>query len=136
MKNTSRYTDKLVSDGQYLAEVMCERMAKKEGKDLYKHFWSDEKWIRPFKLQLRFANQLLKIYSFKAIINALNTFQGKKIWSLSAKWFDPIIKEEDKKLKVQAENLQLKPIQEKIEIQVPEKRKTFKEKGNLLDKLN
>lgn len=97
-KYHSKYTDKLITSAQYLAEIMCERLAKKEKKELCLQFWNTDYWILPFKNQLRFANQLLKIYSCEAIINALNTFQGKRIYSLTAKWLDPIIKDEQLKI--------------------------------------
>ena len=44
------------------------------------------------------AYNLLKNYSDKAIINALNSYKGKKIYSLRVKFLEPIIKSEQKKL--------------------------------------
>lgn len=124
----SRYTDKLVEDAQLLAEIACERMAKKDGKDLPFKFWNTGRWLRDYKLQLRFANQLLKIYSFEAIRKSLDTFQGKKIYSLGAKWLDPIIAGEQEKLDRRGAAKEIQKREEtfeKIQENLPVNRKPF-----------
>lgn len=124
----SRYTDKLVGDAQLLAEIACERMSKKDGKDLPFQFWNTGRWLRDYKLQLRFAHQLLKIYSFEAIRKALDTYQGKRIYSLSAKWLDPIIAGEQEKLDRRGEAKEIQKREEtfeKIQENLPTNRKPF-----------
>lgn len=97
-KLKSRYTTTPINEGQYLAEIMCERQAKRNKEDLPYQFWSLDKYKRDFLMQLRFANLLIKTYSFEAICAALKTQQGLRIYSLGAKWFDPIIKAEQEKI--------------------------------------
>jgi hypothetical protein len=130
---TSRYTDKLITAAQYLAEMMCERQAKKEKKDLCKQFWNTDYWIRPFKTQLRFANQLLKIYSCEAITNALKSNQGKNIYSLNAKWLDPLIREEQRK--IDSRIPEVKKVEE-TPIITNVSRPVFKPKKTILDELD
>lgn len=131
---TSRYTDKLITAAQYLAEMMCERQAKKEKKDLCKQFWNTDYWIRPFKIQLRFANQLLKIYSCEAITNALKNSQGKNIYSLNAKWLDPLIREEQRKIDSRV-SLEVKKVED-VPIINNVNRPVFKPKKTILDELD
>lgn len=101
-RHKSRYTDNLISDAQFLVEVVLERYAKKDKKELPFKFWRAELWKRQFGLQMIWANQLLKLYSFTAIYNALlKNPSGKKVYSLNAKWLDPIIKHEEDVLKRQ-----------------------------------
>jgi hypothetical protein len=81
----------------------------------------------------------MKTYSPEAIINALKTPQGSKIYSLTAAWLDAIIATEQAKLEKLARQL------ENVANAVPEKeiilenttpRPTFQKKESLLDKLD
>ena len=45
-----------------------------------------------------FCHKLLKKYHEKAIINALNSYKGKRIYSLRVKFLEPIIEAEQKKI--------------------------------------
>ena len=87
-----------ISGAQFIAENMIDRQARKDGKVLPDKFWNSEIYKRNFQLQLRFANSLLKTYSVAAIISALRTPTGKRIYSLSAKWLDAIIKGEQERI--------------------------------------
>ena len=98
MKHHSKYTNRLIGDPQKLAEFVVER--KYKNIKLPEKFWSDERYKRDFALQLRFANQLLKLYPFQAILNALNSKGGQNTYSLGAKWLDPICKQEEEKILV------------------------------------
>lgn len=91
-----------VTPAQYLAESMCFRIARKDKRTLPLRFWKTEAWERPFLLQLRHANGLLKLYSAEAIIRALRTPEGKKVYSLGAQWLDPVIRVEQEKVDRQA----------------------------------
>ena len=67
----SKYTDKLVTASQYIAEICCERLAKREGKKLKEKFWNDKSWLVFFKRQKTLADNLLKTYSEGAVIQGL-----------------------------------------------------------------
>ena len=81
------------------SEMVCLRKAESEnvGRPAYA-LWNTEKWKRQFRSQISKAYQLLKKYSDKAIINALNSYKGKSIYSLRVKFLEPIIKSEQNKL--------------------------------------
>lgn len=89
-----------VSAAQYLAENMCDRKARSKGTALPARFWKVDGsiWKREFLQQVRHANALLKAYSVEAIIRALRTKEGKRIYSFGATWLDPIIKAEQEAL--------------------------------------
>lgn len=121
-----------VSAAQYLAEEMCVRCAHRQGKTLVARFWQKPEWKKLFLMQVRFANGLLKIYSVKAILLALRSTVGKKVYSLGAKWFDDTIKAFERKLKNMKKEHQ-KEI-EKISEKVEQVRPAF-DTGNDLNKL-
>jgi hypothetical protein len=134
-KFISRYTDKKVGSAQYLAEIMCERMAKKENYgDLPYKFWSTTKWKRTFLYQVQLANSLLKLYMVEAIIMALRKRQD--IYSLNANFLDPIIKQEQTKLERAAKALENKPPENTKPVDTTEKpRPSFTDKKSTLSKL-
>lgn len=102
-KYISKYSNnKSVSAAQYITELVCERKAVKDKKDLHYRFWVSPEWEKYFRNQIGSANKLLKTYPDKAIINALLTPKGKTIYSLRAPHLIAIIEQEEKKL--QAEN--------------------------------
>lgn len=127
-----------VSSGQYLAEVMCARMAKKQGKELPQHFWNLDAWKRTFLYQLRLANGLLKLYEPLALIAGLK--RAKFVFSLNAKMvLDPLFKEEQEKLNRQREirerNLQ-QPMLPAPTLSEPTKpREVYNHEKTLLSKL-
>lgn len=90
--------DLWITPQAYLSENMCARQAAKSGDVLPNKFWVTDKHKRNFLTQLRFATSLLKLYSIEAIIAALKTFQGKRIYSLNANWLDPLIRNEQEKV--------------------------------------
>lgn len=98
----SRYTDKKISASQYLAERICERLAKKDNTDLPAKFWTLPKWKRTFLYQLQIANGLLKLYRADAIIAALR--KAPRAFSLAANFLDPIIQTEEAKF-IKQENI-------------------------------
>lgn len=92
-------SDKNISAAQYLAEVMCERQAKKNRQQLGAKFWNSVQWKKEYKKQLFLARQLLNTYSDSAIFAALNTKSGKYIYSLGFKdRLDNLIKIEQAKI--------------------------------------
>ena len=102
-KYISKYSNgKSVSAAQYITELVCERKATRDKKDLHYRFWLSPEWEKYFRNQIGSANKLLKTYPDKAIINALLTPKGKTIYSLRAPHLVAIIEQEEKKL--EAEN--------------------------------
>lgn len=79
----SKYrADDEITPAQYLAEFICERIAKKDKTSLFSKFWNDPKWKKVFVAQIIHANKLLKDFTCLEIINALNSYRGKRIFSL------------------------------------------------------
>ena len=80
---------------QYIAEMVCLRKAEREnvGRPAYA-LWNTQKWKKEFQSQVTKAYALLKKYHEKAIINALNSYKGKNVYSLRVKWLEDIIKKE------------------------------------------
>ena len=97
-----------LTPAQYLAENMVARQAKKDGTDLPIKFWEIERWKRIFLLQVRHATSLLKLYDINAIIKALRSKRGKNIYSLGAKFIDPLIRVEQERLDRHEEVIELK----------------------------
>ena len=92
MKYPSKYSyGKSVSPAQYIAELVCERIAKKDKKDLHYRFWLSPEWEKQYKGQIAAANKLLRKYDSKIIVSALNSTQGLKIYSLRAPHLGAII---------------------------------------------
>src|ERR1700722_6568094 len=81
-KYQSKYTEKLVSEAQYLVDLMMERIAIKEKTTLPHRYWKSDIWSKIFKHQIVKATRLLGRHSLKDIVAALNTFRGKKLYSL------------------------------------------------------
>ena len=98
-KFPSRYSSgSFVTAAQYIAELMCEKQARRKKLDLPQKFWQIDYWKKPYKIQLIAAQGLLKIYDVKAILNALKAKDGSNIYSLHAPHLDDIIKREQASL--------------------------------------
>lgn len=98
-KYQSRYSpDKLVTEAQYITELICEKKAKLDGGELPIKFWTQKKWGSFYRQQIHMANGLLRIYSGKAIIRALNSPLAAKVYSLRAPHLDPIFRAEQDKV--------------------------------------
>lgn len=92
MKYPSKYSNgKDITAAQYLAEFICERLAKIKKKDLHYRFWLSKEWEKEYKGQIGAANKLLKKYEIKHIIHALKSSRGSKIYSLRAPHLPGII---------------------------------------------
>ena len=115
---------------QYIAEMVCLREAEKHrvGRPAYA-LWNTDKWQKNFKSQVTQAYGLLKKYSDKAIINALNSYKGKNIYSLRVKFLEPIIKAEQKKLD-KIDSREIKEIEYKDNT-LEKPRQPFGKKGKL-----
>jgi len=68
---------------QYLAEIMCTRMAEKEneGSQAYK-FWNTPKWKKTYAYQVMLANKLVRKFICSAIVKAINSKELKHVYSL------------------------------------------------------
>jgi hypothetical protein len=94
----SRFGGGWLSPGQYLAENMCARFATCQKTTLGVKFWRDKAWASRFRQQVDHANKLLKQFDIKAIIRALRTFHGQRVYSLGNPHLVPLIKAEQAKL--------------------------------------
>jgi hypothetical protein len=127
----SRYSNgKKVSAAQYITELICEKKAKFSKMDLHYRFWLNPEWSRYYRNQIGSANKLLKDYSAKAIIKALNDKEAEKIYSLRAPHLPPII-EKCEKIVANENKTLTKPIERK-DNQVYRKEE---KKKNILSKL-
>ena len=106
MKNSrtypSRYSpDALISAGQYITELICEKKAATTGTELPIYFWKQDKWASFYRQQIITANGLLRLYRADAIIRALQSPQAFRIFSLRAPHLDGIIKGEQARLEAE-----------------------------------
>ena len=100
MKNYKhKTTGQSCNAAQYIAETVCLREAEKQnvGRPAYA-LWNTDKWKKKYQSQVTKAYQLLKKYSDKAIIDALNSPRGKNIYSLRVKNLECLIKNSQKQL--------------------------------------
>lgn len=96
-KYISKYSNgKSVSSAQYITEIICEKKAKFDGKDLHYRFWTNKEWARFYRDQIATSNKLLKNYSAKAILAALNDSKAYKIYSLRSPYIIPLIEKHEK----------------------------------------
>lgn len=110
MQYISKYSNgKKVSAAQYITEIICEHKAVRTKDDLHYRFWLSAKWEKFYKSQIGQANSLLKKYNHQAIIKALNSDNGKRIFSLRAKHLLPIIEHYETLIEKQKLNAQAKP---------------------------
>lgn len=102
---TSEFTDKPITPSQKLAEIVCKRLAEHRKVPLPYRFWQYDEWKIEYQKQVRFASALLKIHSFKAILNALNRDEAKGAYSLGGKWWQYLIPLEEDRLMKEAAKL-------------------------------
>jgi hypothetical protein len=88
-----------LSAAQKLAEMMCERIAAKEGKGLGTRFWLEPEWSKIFNFQMSMARAVLKLYAVEAIMRALRA--NPRVYSLGAPFFQAGIQREQKKVEAE-----------------------------------
>lgn len=126
----SRYSPGgFVRADQYIIELICEKKAKKDKKDLPVQFWKDPEWAKFFKSQLRKCKSLLQIYSSEAIIKGMQDKRAWSIYSLHAPWLPEIIQEYQTKIDLP------KPVEDKPEMSTGAFKRDKKLKKNILDLL-
>lgn len=97
MKFISRYSNnKEVSAAQYIVELICEKKAKFEKKDLHYRFWVNKEWSAYYRNQIATANKLVKKYNPLAIVKALQDNKAANTYSLRAPFLIPIIEHYEK----------------------------------------
>lgn len=130
-KFPSKYSNgKQVTAAQFITEMICERIAKRNKKDLHYKFWVSKEWEKEYKGQIATAHKLLKKYHAKAIIDALLSNDGLKIYSLRAPHLSDIV---DKHVVHDEEKLLHKKIIDRNFLE--EGKQNTKYKKNVLDKL-
>ncbi len=130
----SRFGGGWISPDKYLAENMCDRMARSQNTTLPELFWREKHWANKFVLQVKHANDLLEKYDITAITAALRHPDGKRVYSLGFKSvLIPLIELEQKKIQTRSEQ-QIPTIIEKVDTyQKP--RQPFAIKKNTLQKI-
>lgn len=97
MKFISRYSNnKEVSAAQYIVELICEKKAKLDKKDLHYRFWLTKEWASYYRNQIATAHKLVKKYSPVAIVKALQDNKTAKTYSLRAPFLKSIIEQHQK----------------------------------------
>jgi hypothetical protein len=134
-KFKSKFSGFEVSAPQYLAELMCIRLAKKNNLPLPDKFWNTKEWRMPYKQQLMAAHALLKVYNARAVVAAVNRKEVSWMYSLRYDGLKQLIIEEQAKLERIEEKIS------KIEIPVEnttinKPQKPFSPKNNRINKLD
>ncbi len=98
-KYPSKYSpNKWVTGSQYIVELVCERKARKDKKDLPTQFWKLKEWATFYRSQVNTANSLVKKYGVEAVIAALKNKNNYWMYSLRAPGFEDIVKQEKRVL--------------------------------------
>lgn len=130
----SKYTGKQLKPEEYLGELMLQRVAQKTNESLLNP--ESPRWRKIFKAEIRFAKQLLKLYSFEAILAALKTPALQKVYTINAQWIDGAIKKEEARLKGLEELKKTSPSIFLPNSNLPDQRPTFIDKKSGLSKLD
>jgi hypothetical protein len=127
----SRYSpDNFVTEAQYVTELICEKKATTEKKELPIKFWNLPEWAKFYRQQIAAANSLLQNYPCKAIVAALNSKKAWNIYSLRAPHLIAMIVEAESHLKT----IDVK--EETVEIDTNSKpRPSTPNKKNMLNRL-
>ena len=85
--NKSRYKSPSTGDyctcAQYVAEIICSRMAEKENLGTQSHkFWNSPKWRKIYQYQIVLANRFLAKYPEAAVVKAINSPECSRMYSL------------------------------------------------------
>jgi len=123
-KYPSRYSPReWVHAAQYITELICEKKAKTENKELPLKFWELKEWLKFYRYQITLANKLIKEYGEHAVISALQDNRTWKTYSLRSPWLEKVVKEYKDKAEI------ARKIAQKVEYDFSEK-KTFDTNNN------
>lgn len=115
-KYPSKYSNgKEVSAAQYITEIICEKKAKRDKRDLHYRFWLNKEWAAFYRNQIASANKLVREHNELAVIKALNHPKSEKIYSLRAPHLVAIIQQEERALETINHDLSIK-LERKTEI--------------------
>jgi hypothetical protein len=81
----SRHLGGYISPSAFLAEMMCERKASHDRRELPADYLDEKSWSKYFERQVDLAEDLLAEHSIDVILSALRTPKGKHIRSLGDK---------------------------------------------------
>lgn len=85
-KWNSKYSPgKKVSTHQYILELVCENLARKNGKELPYKFWELKEWKWNYIKQSNLCKELRDKHGD---LKVLDFVKKKRIWSLKASWID------------------------------------------------
>ena len=92
----SRYKSPSTGDyctcAQYVAEIVCSRVAEKENVGTQAHkFWNTPKWRRMYQYQVVLANRLIKKYPEASVVKAVNSPECRRMYSLRYPSLESII---------------------------------------------
>ena len=105
----SRYkspsTGEYCTCAQYIAEIVCSRVAEKENVGSQAHkFWNTPKWRKMYQYQVVLANRLLKKYPDAAVVKAVHSPECRRMYSLRFPPLETIIQKYQKIIKQQDQN--------------------------------
>lgn len=99
----SRYSPKkYVHAAQYVTELICEKKAKVDKKELPIKFWELDEWNKYYKYQIMLANRLIKKFGESVVIAALNDKRMWKTYSLRSPFLETVLKEYKSKQELSA----------------------------------
>ena len=129
-KYTSPSTGEFCTCAQYVAELMCTRMAqrKNQGTQAYK-FWNTDKWKKIYQLQVILASRLISKYSEIALVKAVQSRELSRAYSLRHPKVNDVVRKHDVQTKLEASRL-------KKDLEVNESAKTRKKSYCKRSKLN
>lgn len=116
-------TGQACNAAQYIAEIVCIRKREKENcGSLEFKFWNNSQ-KEDYEIQIRCAWKIINKYNEKALLNFLNSQDGKRIYSLGflhrSKKFVLISKNVEQGVKKYAELLKKEEDREKTIIEIP-----------------
>tara|TARA_R110000744_G_scaffold73552_1_gene147244 strand:+ start:4994 stop:5428 length:435 start_codon:yes stop_codon:yes gene_type:complete len=93
----SRYSPEgWVSASQYITELICEKKARLDKKELPMKFWEIAEWCKYYKYQIILANKLIKLHGEEVVVAALKDNRCWSTYSLRAPRLKLIIEEKEK----------------------------------------
>lgn len=127
----SRYSPEgWVSASQYITELICEKKARTDKKELPIKFWEIKEWCKYYKYQITLANKLIKAHGEDVVIAALKDDRCWSTYSLRAPRLKQVIEEKEKEKVERPQNTEYN-IKDSEEV----KHKTNNNKKSIISKL-
>lgn len=115
---------------QRLTEELCINIAANNNQELSDKFWLLPKWRGVFAKQMQAIIPLLQIYTFSALLKALNDRRCKRITSFRAPWYTDVVEEYEEKIK--QESVDINKIKFKEKLDTTQKPRPKQNKGTSL----